>query len=179
VPGYTCGVPGLVTAAVVAAILMLAQCGGGSVALPPQRRSYSGPEPGAFGEFARVADPHCDGNFVRGFRPSGRWAWTARRAEMQFMVESGARKFNADIYLAGKTLKETGPVTISFYVNGRLLGAMRCDGAREFVFEKAVPKGWIDPARPVAVTLETDKAWVSPDGTEYGFLLVSAGFLPR
>ena len=178
-PGYTFGVPELATAAVVAAILMLAQCGGESVALPPQRRSYSGPEPRAFGEFARVADPRCAGNFVRGFRPSGRWAWTARRAEMQFMVEGGARKFTADVYLAGQTLKETGPVSISFYVNGRLLGAMRCDTAREFVFEKPVPDGWVDPSRPVRVMLEADKAWVSPDGTEYGFLLVSAGFLPR
>ena len=159
---------------------MLAQCGAASVPLPPQRRTYTGPEPRPFGAFVRITDPHSAAYLVSGLRPSGRWAWTARRAELRYWVPAGpAYRFTADLYIAVQTLKFTGPVTISVSVNGRRLGAVRCDAAREFFFDQPVPEGWLDAAKPVQVAMEADRYWVSGDGAEFGFLLVSAGFVPQ
>lgn len=170
----------LATAAPLAAILMFAACRPASVPLPPQRRTYTGPEAKAFGPLARAEDPHSQGNVVSGLRRDGRWWWTVRRPRLRFWLDgAGPWKFTADVFLAGDTFKATGPVTISSYVNGHLLGALRCDASREFLFEKPVPPAWLDPARPVEVAMEADKVWLSKDGTEFGFLLVSAGFLPR
>jgi hypothetical protein len=173
-------VAGVGAATVCGALLFLAACTGGSVPLPPQRRSYAGPEPREFGAFARVADPRDIGHLVRGLRPSGRWAWTDRRAALRFLVDDPRpQKFTADLFIAVRTFEQTGPIDISWRIDGRLLGALRCDAPRQFVFEKPVPEGWIERGRPIEVELEADKASVAPDGVEYGFLLVSAGFVPR
>jgi hypothetical protein len=88
-------------------------------------------------------------------------------------------RFALDLFMARQTLDETGPVKISCYINGKLLGSLNADEPREFTFEKPVPASWVGPGAPVSVVIETDKAFRSPKGTEFAFLLVSAGFLPQ
>ena len=172
--------PGPGRAAVLAATAILAACAPSSVPLPPQRRTFTGPERHPFAAFVNLADPHAEAYIVRGVRPEGRWAWTAQRAELRFRLEEPrAWRFAADLFIAGQTLRETGPVTISFFINGKLLGKLRADEAREFSFDQPVPPGWLDPAAPVAVAMEADPVWRGPDGKEFGFLLVSAGFRPQ
>jgi hypothetical protein len=118
---------------------------------------------------------------VSGIRPEDRrWAWTSRRAELRYWLpDDRPWRFALDLFIAGQTLQQTGPVTISCYINVKLLGSLRADEPREYTFEKPVPASWVGPGAPVSVVIETDKAKVSPNGTEFAFLLVSAGFLPQ
>ena len=74
----------------------------------------------------------------------------------------------------------TGPVTVSYAVNGRTLGTLRCDHAGDFKIEKPVPDGLIEPGKFMQVTFEANPRWVSPeDGAQLSFLLRSAGFLTK
>jgi hypothetical protein len=174
-------VSGLATAAVLAATLILACCAPASIPLPAQRRTWTGPERKPFGAFARISDPHSDGNIVSGVRPEDRrWAWTARRAELRYwLLEDRPWRFVLNLYIARETLTKTGPVKISCYINGKLLGALDADEGREYTFEKPVPGSWVGTAAPVSVVIETDKVLTAPDGTELAFLLTGAGFLPQ
>lgn len=170
----------LAFAAALAAVLLLAGCTPAAVPLPPQRPTYTGPEPAAFGPYLRVVSPHASAAILSGVRPEGRWGWTARRAALRFRIPDGRPyNFSANLYIAAQTLPATGPVAISFSIDGRRLGILRADEAREYTFEKPVPAGWLRPDATVVVAMEADKAWTAPDGVEYAFLLVGAGFAPR
>lgn len=168
-------------AAVLAAVLLQAACTPAEVPLPPQRPGYSGPDPAPYGAFVRIADPYAVAAIVSGVRPEGgRWAWTARRAELLLRIpDDRPYDFSANLYLAADTLRHTGPVAISFLIGGKRLGVLRCAEPREYTFTRAVPAGWLRAGTSVAVAFETDKVWTAPDGAEYAFLLVGAGFVPR
>lgn len=102
-----------------------------------------------------------------------RWRWAARRAEARFwLVEPRPYKFALRLFIANQTFERTGPVTISCFTGGKLLGRFRCGAPREFAFEKDVPAAWIDTGAPMTVVLETDRVWKD----EWAFLLVEAGF---
>ena len=76
------------------------------------------------------------------------------------------------------TYKVTGPVRVSYAVNGRTLGSLRCDHAGDFKIEKAVPDGLVETGKFTSVTFEANPRWISPeDGAQLSFLLRSAGFL--
>ena len=53
--------------------------------------------------------------------------------------------FAAEFAIPEVTYKVTGPVTVSYAVNGRTLGTIRCDHPGDFQVEKPVPKGWSNP----------------------------------
>ena len=55
--------------------------------------------------------------------------------------------FTAEFAIPEVTFKVTGPVTVSYAVNGRTLGTMRCDHAGDFQIEKPVPDGLVEPGQ--------------------------------
>jgi hypothetical protein len=129
---------------------------------------------------ADMADPYAQAYIVRDVASApDRWRWTGAAPELRFwLTRTAGLNFVLDFYLAGRTFKETGPVTVACYIEGKLLGSVRADGPREFTFEKAVPAGWLTTERPVNVMLRPDKVWVAPDdGARLGILLVKAGFV--
>jgi hypothetical protein len=86
-------------------------------------------------------------------------------------------KFKADLSIADATLKDTGPVTISVFINGHLLDTMMYASAGRKEFEKPVPAGFLLPKSVNLAALEIDKVWVSKtDGAVLGFILTTAGF---
>lgn len=112
---------------------------------------------------------------VGGIDRSGdrRWRWVARRAETRFwLTEPRPYKFALRLFIANQTFEQTGPVTISCFIDGKLLERFRCDAPREFTFEKDVPAAWISTEAPTTVVFETDRVWKE----ETAFLLVEAGF---
>jgi hypothetical protein len=161
--------------------LLTVSCGRppGVFAAPPQRSLDLGPDPDGPHAFVYMDDPLVDDYLVndispeRGFR---RWAFT--RPELRFRPRDARHLiFTAEFAIPEVTYKVTGPVTVSYAVNGRTLGAIRCDHAGDFRLHKPVPEGLVEPDKFVRVTFEANPRWISPeDGAQLSFLLRSAGF---
>jgi len=87
-------------------------------------------------------------------------------------------KLVVDFAVAKETFDATGPVTISFFVNDRLLEAVRYDQPGDKHYEKLVPAGWLRPDAMTTVAAEIDKLYRAPqDGAELGFILTRVGFI--
>lgn len=166
---------------------MLLLCGCGAPApegYPPplQRRLPSGREPRPVGALVSMSDPYSDAHIVRDVSPAAEgsaWRWTFRRPELRFWLEQTARqKLVVDFSIAADTFKETGPVTMTFFVNGQPLGQRRCPKPGPYRFEKAVPAAWLRTDDFTLVAAEADKLWTSPaDGARLGFILSRIGFV--
>jgi hypothetical protein len=109
---------------------------------------------------------------------SNTWRWTFRRPELQFFLASiEAVKFVMDFSIAENTLHKTGPITLSFFVNGKLLAKARYDKWGQFRFEKPVDPSMLQADSINHVAIEPDRLWVSEaDGVTLGFMLIAAGF---
>ena len=151
-----------------------------SYAPPIQRKPLTGVEPSPIGTFVNLGEPNADAYIVRditGYAESS-WRWTRKRPELRFFLDSTDHlKFKADFSLADVTFKETGPVTISIFINGHRLDSLKYGSAGRKEFEKPVPAAFLVPKSVNLAALEIDKVWVSKtDGAVLGFILTSAGF---
>ena len=152
-----------------------------SYAPPIQRKPLTGAEPSPIGTFVNLGEASADAYIVRdvtGYVESSGWRWTRKRPELRFFLDSTEHlKFKADFSIADVTLKETGPVTISIFINSHLLDKTKYTTADRRQFEKPVPAAFLLPKSVNIVALEIDKVWVSKtDGAVLGFILTSAGF---
>jgi hypothetical protein len=152
-----------------------------SYAPPIQRKPLTGAEPSPIGTFVNLGEAAADAYIVRdvtGYVESSSWRWTRKRPELRFFLDSTEHlKFKADLSIADVTLKETGPVTISIFINGHRLDSLKYASAGRQEFEKPVPAAFLLPKSVNFVALEIDKVWVSKtDGAVLGFILTSAGF---
>ncbi len=84
----------------------------------------------------------------------------------------------ADFSIAGDTLKTTGPVTVSFFVNDKLLAKEKYSKAGSYHFDQPVPAGFLVADKPTSFALEPKPIWVAPaDHKHLGLILVRAGFV--
>jgi len=167
------------------ALMLLCSCGAPapeSYAPPLQRRLPPGPEPRPVGAVVSMSDQDADAHILRDVSPAAEgsaWRWTFQRPELRFWLESKARqKLVVHFAIAADTFKVTGPVTVSFLVNGRLLGKQACPSPGDYHFEKATPAEWLRTDDFTVVAAEADKLWTSPvDGARLGFILSRMGFV--
>jgi hypothetical protein len=129
-----------------------------------------------------MSEQDADAHIVRDVSPAAEgaaWRWTFQRPELRFWLEETTRqKLVADFAIATDTFKATGPVTVTFFVNGKPLGRQRCPQAGPYRFEKAVPAAWLSTDDVTLVAAEADKLWTSPaDGVRLGFILSRMGFM--
>jgi len=151
----------------------------GVFAVPPQLSLNLGRDPGGLQAFVTMDDPEVEDYLVNDVSPErGIRRWAFARPELRFRVQDARHlTFTAEFAIPEVTYKVTGPVTVSCAVNGRTLGAIRCDHAGDFRLEKPVPEGLVEPDKIVRVTFEAKPHWISPeDGAQLSFLLRSAGF---
>lgn len=132
--------------------------------------------------YIHLAQPEAADHIVRDIVPdpeNGPWRWTLQHPAFRFRVPTtqGIR-FRAEVTVPDVTFEQTGAVTISFRVAGRLLGSEQVKKPGDFIFEKPVPPEWLTTGSPILVELDIDKLWVSPaDGVRRGFILRRLGFL--
>jgi hypothetical protein len=163
-------------------LAMLSVCCGrqpGVYAAPPQRSLDLGPDPDGPQAFVTMDEPVADDYLVRDISPErGFRRWAFSHPELRFRLQDVSHLiFTAEFAIPEVTYKVTGPVTVSYAVNGLNLGSLRCDHAGDFKLEKRVPDGLIVPGKFVRVTFEANPRWISPDdGAQLSFLLRSAGF---
>ncbi|HLI86631.1 MAG TPA: hypothetical protein VKV17_22180 [Bryobacteraceae bacterium] len=169
------------TCALAALNLLWSACGqeAGWLAIPAQQSLNLGMDPGGVSAAVRMSDADADDYIVRdiGTMP-GAWRWAFAHPELRFRLRSaGAWRLTAQIAIPEVTFRVTGPVRVTYFVDGRKLGAIRCDHPGQFVIDQAVPAEWLAPGRYLHVTFEADRHWVSPeDGAQLSFQLFQAGF---
>jgi hypothetical protein len=161
--------------------LLTVSCGWqpGVYAVPEQRSVDLGTDPDGPHAFVTMDDPVADDYLVNDISPEHgfrRWAFT--RPELRFRLNDVRHlNFTAEFAIPEVTYKVTGPVTVSYAVNGRTLGTIRCDHPGDFHLVEPVPQGLVEPDKFVRVTFEANPRWISPDdGAQLSFLLRSAGF---
>ena len=169
------------TLPLVIGALLTVSCGRqpGVYAAPPQLSLELGDDPDGPHAFIKMDDPMVvdylvnDISAERGLR---RWAFA--HPELRFRVRDARNlTFSAEFAIPEVTYKVTGPVTVSYAVNGRTLGSLRCDHAGDFRLSAPVPAGLVEPDKFIRVTFEANPRWISPeDGAQLSFLLRSAGF---
>ncbi len=128
-----------------------------------------------------MADADAETHFVRDIAPSleaNTWRWTGKRPAIR-LFPGTTQKLNyaIDFAIPGGTFSQTGPVTISFFVNEHLLDQVHYAAAGRQRFEKAVPAEWMDANEYAVLAAEIDKVWIPEKrgAKPLGFILVSLG----
>jgi hypothetical protein len=124
------------------------------------------------------ADSSIVQDIARGGQP-GPWRWTGKRPTVRLtLLSANNLKFHAEFAVPEATFKDTGPVTLSFFVNDRLLDRQRYDTPGQKTFEKPVPAGWLQTPGSNTLAIETDEVWISKDdGAKLGFILSEIGLV--
>ena len=164
--------------------LLAVSCGRQPVvyAVPPQRSLDLGTDPDGPHAFVNMDDPLVVDYIVKDISDErGLRRWAFAHPELRFRVRDAQDlTFTAEFAIPEVTYKVTGPVTVSYAVNGRTLGSLRCDHAGDFRLSKPVPNGLVEPDKFIRVTFEANPRWISPeDGAQLSFLLRSAGFTKK
>lgn len=109
----------------------------------------------------------------------GLWRWTLQRPALEVRVPSTrGMKFRAQLTVADITMEQTGPVTITVYIDDRKFTERRVERPGEVIIEEPVSPDWLTTRRPIVIRFVIDKLWTSPlDGVKRGFILTGAGFV--
>ncbi len=167
-----------------AAVLLLALAGCGSdgpwFPVPPQhQRLAEGSLPPAIE--VDMASPDASDHIVSGIYPPAPgigWRWTEANPAVWVMLERVDHlRFTADFAIWDDGFKQTGPVTLKFSVNGRVVGMERYTTPGVKHFEAAVPEGWVSPLKRSTAGIAVDKVYEAPtDHKRFGIILVRIGF---
>ncbi len=161
--------------------LFAAACGreAGWFPIPQQQSLDLGMDPGGIGPSVNMSDADAGDYIVRDIdRMPGVWRWAFAHPELRFRVsQAEGLRFTAQIAIPQVTFRVTGPVTVTYFIDGRQFGAILCEHAGQFVIDQPVPAAWLHPGRYIHITFEADRHWVSPeDGAQLSFQLIQAGF---
>ncbi len=148
----------------------------------PFQRSTPDETPGSsLRALVRMSDVDASRHFVRDIDAtlqSGAWRWTGKRPELKLFLESTENiRVLVEYAVAGDTFRETGPVNVTLYVNGKRVAGRRCEADGRYQFQEMVAPGLLRAKAENTIALEVDKIWTSPvDGAKMGLILLSAGF---
>lgn len=128
-----------------------------------------------------MGDPNANAYFVKDIsagKDTGGWRWTYDHPELRFIIrKADGVHAVADFSIADATFQKTGPVTIQFFVNDKVIAKEKYTKAGSYHFDQAVPAGLLTVDKPATFALEPKPVWVSPtDKAHLGVILVRAGF---
>ncbi len=128
-----------------------------------------------------MSDPDFAEHIVSGINPpqdTNSWRWTQKRPTLKvLLLETEGLKFLADFTIWEGTMKQTGPVTISFFIGDKILDKVTYNTPGFKHFEKPVNPDWLQTTTDTVIAAEIDKVYTSPtDGTKLGFILTRMGF---
>ncbi|MBV9768740.1 MAG: hypothetical protein JOZ32_04145 [Bryobacterales bacterium] len=163
-------------------VLCLASCDRLPDTYPPpeQRHPVEGYNPGPDALMVNMDDSDADSRIVKDIygATSASWRWTSQNPTVKLLLFSTENlKFIADYAIWDDGFKFTGPLEISFLVNGNLLDKIRYTTPGVKHFDKPVPADWLSVDFPTTVSMFIDKLYVAPrDGAKFGVILVRLGF---
>ena len=145
-----------------------------------QRAAMLVPKGGELGYFLSMADPHADAYLVKDVAREGpgTWRWVYDHPVLRFALPAVERmNFAMDFAIPERTMRETGPVTLTIRINGQVLDLPRWEKAGEQHYAHAVPREMLHPGAINLVAINPSPVWVSKaDGGRLGFILSRAGF---
>ena len=151
----------------------------GPYAPPVQRQPLADFRPYRISGIVNMSDADAQTRFVQDITglQAATWRWTGKRPTVRVMTRSTENlKYTIDFAIVEATLATTGPVTVTFLVNDRVLDRARYTRAGSQHFEKPIPAGWVTAGEDVTVGAEVDKLWVPPDNSpKLGMILVRMG----
>jgi hypothetical protein len=171
-------------AVLLCCLLCLAACDRLPESYPPpeQRQPIAGLDPGSDAMMVSMENSVADPVIVKDIYPGGgiSWRWTKQDPTVKILVLSANNvRFIVDFAIWDDGFKTTGPVEISFLVNGKLLDKVRYTTPGNKHFEKAVPADWLAVNTEATVGLSIDKLYIAPqNGAKYGVILASLGLKP-
>jgi hypothetical protein len=148
---------------------------------PEQRQPLTIPEPPPGSIAVKMNDTDAPEHFVKDISAKlegTTWRWTQKRPTLKILlIKTRDLKFVADFTIWEGTMTQTGPVTISFFIDEKLLDKVRYDTPGYKHFEKPVDPAWLQTATETIVSAEIDKLYVDPaDKATLGFILTRMGF---
>jgi hypothetical protein len=190
----------------VVLIVGLAGCEHDPAPYPPpfQRHPVEGVDPVRASMMVNMSDDDATTHFVRDIGPAlegGSWRWAKKRPTVKILlVKTSSLKLAAEYTIWDGAMKQTGPVTVSFFVGARdpsleaaapaslppdqrgmhwwQVGAQHSDTPGYKHFETPVKREILQTASETYVAAEIDKLYVAPDdGAQFGFILTSMGFV--
>jgi hypothetical protein len=149
---------------------------------PEQRQPVAGVIQGPDAMLVSMGNPDADLVIVKDVYPGTgiSWRWTKQEPTVRVLVLSNENiRFSADFGLWEDAFKITGPVEVSFLVNGKLLDKVRYTEPGGKHFEKFVPAEWLNANTEANVALSVDKLYAAPqDGGKFGVMLTRLGLSP-
>lgn len=126
------------------------------------------------------ADAHIVTDILKG-TPDVPWRWTRKRPEIQLPLKGvSGYKYRIDFAVADETFKETGPVTITFLVNGYTLDSVTYTSPGQKSFAKDVPQSYLKEMSENRLAAEIDKVYTAPsDKQPLGFILLRMGLVQQ
>lgn len=147
---------------------------------PHQRHPLAGPDTSRIRHFIAMNDPDAMAHVVRDVNDrleGGLWRWTAQRPLLRFILPTTNRlKLVIDFTIPVDVIAQTGPLTVTYFINTHQIDRITYDKAGEQHFEKAVDPAWLIPGGDTLVSAELSKVFVGQDGARLGLALVRAGF---
>lgn len=148
---------------------------------PPIQREpvLDGQPPKPPKDMLRMSDRETDSYIIQDI-PKGSpdpWRWTGQRPTVRLFVEDlKDRKLVVDYSIVEATMKDTGPLKFTFFVNDQPLATVAEDKTGVKHFEKLIPPEMLKANADNVLAVEVDKVWIAPgDGAHLGFLLGAVG----
>jgi len=148
---------------------------------PPPQRAPLTSTTSELSYFVSLSDSNADTYLVRDFAPAagaGPTRWAFDHPVLRFFVPAQPRlQFTMDFALPERAYRDTGPVTLTFRINGELLDRHRFDAAGEQHYVHEVPTAMLRANAVNLVAIDPEPVCISKsDGTHIGFVLARAGF---
>ena len=128
-----------------------------------------------------MSDATADAYLVRDFaaRDGGGTRWAYDHPVLRFFVPVAPRlRFYLEFALPERAFRETGPVTLTFRINGEVLDRHCFETAGHQHYTHDVPPALLRANAVNLVAIDPEPVWVSKaDGGRLGFILARAGFL--
>ena len=168
--------------AVVISLLILCACDRPPDTYPPPgQRLPPAVRPDPTLMMVEMNDPDVAEHIVKDiYDPFGSsWRWTAKQPTVKILVYVIDNiKLSADFAIWDEGFKQTGPLQLSFFVNGHKLDQVKYPAPGYQHYEKAVPADWLSSDTETTISVDVDKLYVSPrDGAKFGIILTRIGFI--
>jgi hypothetical protein len=147
--------------------------------IPEQLTKAESADPPELPCFVAMSEPRVNSFLINDIANTGWKRWTGARPTVHCSLPWEGKWLAAfDFEVAEATLKDTGPITLTFEVNGQKVGSLRCDSAGPYRFRAVLPASLSQEDQALRLVAIIDKPWVSPgDGAKLGVLVTAAGFL--
>jgi len=125
-----------------------------------------------------MADPDADSYIVQGFRDKseGPWRWALDHPILRFYLpQVTSINFNMQFTFPEQTFRQTGPVTLTFLMNGHPFDQVRYTTPGEQHYAHPVPVNLLHLDALNTVAIEPDRT-ASNGSEKLGFVLTRAGF---